>query len=104
MPLSTALNGTNSQLRHARDQLRERGLADAGRPPQDDAKCSSIPLDLPAQRFARPEDMLLPDEILESARAACAPPADACRSVAAGPGGVMSNRLIGCSVLLRRAS
>ena len=39
---------------------------------------SSIALDLPAQRLARAEDMLLPDEILQALAAACARPADAC--------------------------
>ena len=67
MPLSTALNGMNSHLRDARDQLGERRLADAGRPPQDDRR-QFVALDLPPQRLARPEHVLLPDVVLQALR------------------------------------
>ena len=59
--------GQKLALRHARDDARERGLADTRRSPKDD-RSQLIALDLGAQRFARPENMFLAGEIVQRFR------------------------------------
>ena len=56
------------RLRHVRDDARQRRLAGARRTPEDD-RLQQIALDRFAQRFARREQLLLSDELLERARA-----------------------------------
>jgi hypothetical protein len=58
MPLSTALNGMNSP-RQPRNQPASAGLAHARRSPQDH-RAQLVALDLPAQRLAGPQNVLLP--------------------------------------------
>jgi len=62
----------------AGDELGQRRLAGAGRSPEDD-RGEFIALDLAAQRLLRPENMLLPDEVLEALPGAYAQPGGACR-------------------------
>ena len=52
---------------HARDDLGQRGFADAGRSPEDE-RAGIVALDLHAQRLAGRENVLLPDEFVERAR------------------------------------
>ena len=59
MPASTALNGTKCALRRVGDDARERRLAGAGRPPQDD-RLQQVALDRRAQRPSRPEERSWP--------------------------------------------
>ena len=73
MPLKTALKGMKSHCVMRATSLRQRGLAYAGRSPQDE-RTEFVALDLLAQRLAGPEDVLLPDDNRPGARAACAPP------------------------------
>ena len=47
--------------------LRERGLSDARRPPQDN-RTELIALDLHPQRLARPQNVLLADKFLQRLR------------------------------------
>ena len=54
-------------VRQARNDARQRGLADAGRSPEDDG-AELVALDLDAQRLARAEDVLLADELIERRR------------------------------------
>ena len=54
-------------VRHARDDLGQRRLADTGRPPEDE-RAGIVALDLHAQRLARSEDVLLPNKLVERAR------------------------------------
>ena len=54
-------------LGHARDDLRQRGLAGAGRPPEDE-RADVVALDLGAQRLARADQVLLADVFIERAR------------------------------------
>ena len=68
MPASTAESDTNSRIRAVRDQARERGLAGAGRPPQDH-RVRPAGLERPAQRRAGTEQVRLPDELVEGLRA-----------------------------------
>ena len=56
--------GKKLALRHARDDARQRGLADARRSPENERR-QLIALDLRAQRLARAEDVLLPGEVVE---------------------------------------
>src|SRR5262249_46330269 len=51
----------------ARDELGERGFADAGRPPQDDGR-QLVALDLAPQRLPGSKYVLLPDVVLEPLR------------------------------------
>jgi len=51
------------------DDHRQRGLACARRPPQDDRREQPVGLDGAPQQFALPQDVLLPDELLQPARA-----------------------------------
>src|SRR5207248_2581852 len=53
--------------RHLRDDVSERRLAGAGWAGQDDRR-QPVGLDGAAQKFARPKDVLLPDEFVERAR------------------------------------
>ena len=106
MPLSTALKGMNSQRVIARDQLGQRGLADARRSPEND-RGQLVALDLAAQRLAGAEDVLLADEIFQ----ALGPHALGQRTLAVvgadrgiGLGRVESNRLTRAALLCRRAS
>ena len=46
--------------------LRQSGLAHSGRPPEDQ-RASIVALDLNAQRLARPENVVLPDELVQCA-------------------------------------
>src|SRR6185369_1926396 len=54
-------------LGKARDDLRQRGFAGAGRPPEDEG-ANIVALNLRAQRLAGADKMLLPDEFIERAR------------------------------------
>ena len=51
------------------DHHRQGGLARAGRPPQDDGREQPVGFDGAAQQLARPEDILLPDVLVQRARA-----------------------------------
>ncbi len=53
---------------HAGDDLGQRGLADAGRAPEDE-RAGVVALDLHAKGFAGAENVLLPDELVERAGA-----------------------------------
>ena len=55
------------RLGEARDDLRQRGLAGAGRPPEDE-RADIVALNLRAQRFARADQVLLADKFIERAR------------------------------------
>jgi len=47
-----------------RDDVRQGGLAGAGRPPQDDRR-ELVGLDGAAEQAPRPDDVLLPDEFIQ---------------------------------------
>ena len=68
IPASTAENSMNSRLGHVGDDLGERGLAGAGRPPEDQGT-GIVAFDLYAQRLARADQMFLADILVERARA-----------------------------------
>ena len=51
------------------DHLRQRGLAGSGRSPQDDGRKEAVGLDGAAQEFPGSDYMLLPDILLQGARA-----------------------------------
>ena len=68
MPASTALKATNSACGEIGDQARERRLAGAGRPPEDD-RLQEVALDRLAQRPARREQLVLAVDFVERARA-----------------------------------
>ena len=76
--------GDELALGDAGDQVGERGLADAGRSPQND-RGQFVALDLAAQRLAGAEDVLLADVVFEALRAhalgerAAGSPADSAR-------------------------
>src|SRR5262249_48213967 len=59
--------GDELAVSDACDQAGERGFADAGRTPKND-RAELVAFDLLAQRLARPEDVLLPDEAVEGLR------------------------------------
>ncbi len=59
--------GDEMRARMSGQQMRERGFAAAGRPPQD-KRGYFIVFDRAAQRFPRPQDLFLPDELLQRAR------------------------------------
>ena len=56
------------RMRHLRDDVGKRSFASAGRTGQNDGR-QPVGLDGAAQKFARPKDVLLPDEFVERARA-----------------------------------
>ena len=51
------------------DHLGQRGLAGAGRAKEDDRRKQAVGFDRPPQQPPRPDDMLLPDELIQRARA-----------------------------------
>ena len=51
------------------DHHRQGGLARAWRSPQDDGGKQLVNLNRPAQQFARSQDVLLPDVLVQGARA-----------------------------------
>ena len=51
------------------DDHGQRGLAGTGRPPQDDGREKPVGFDGAAQELARPDDVLLADELVQRARA-----------------------------------
>ena len=55
------------RLGHARDDLRQRGLAGARRSPEDE-RANIVALDLRAQRLAGRDQMLLADKLIERPR------------------------------------
>ena len=57
-----------------RDQRGQRGLTGTGRPVEDHRRGTRA-VDQPAQRRARPQQMVLPDDLVEGSPAASAPPA-----------------------------
>ena len=59
-------------LGRARDEPGDRGLARAGRPPEDQRR-EPVRLDQHPQRLARAEQMLLADDLVERPRAAAGP-------------------------------
>ena len=103
MPLSTALKGTNSQRVTRAIRCASVVLPTPGGPHRMIER-QLVALDLRAQRFAGPEDVLLADVVFQPVRAACARPAAACCRRGAAAGGVVSNRLTARSILWRRAS
>ena len=62
----------------ARHQARDRGLAGSGRPPEDHRR-ESVGLDEHAERFARTEQVLLPDDVVE--RTGAEPRCERCPSL-----------------------
>ena len=68
MPASTALKAMNSACGEIGNQARERGLAGAGRAPEDD-RLQQVALDGFAQRPARADQLLLALDLVERARA-----------------------------------
>src|SRR5581483_4593980 len=56
------------RLGHVGDDLRQRGLAGSGRPPEDE-RARVIALDLDAQWLSWPDQMLLANVLVESSRA-----------------------------------
>ena len=67
MPASTALKATKCACGRLGDQARERGLAGAGRAPEDD-RLQQVALDGLAQRLPGRQQILLADELVERAR------------------------------------
>ena len=62
------VDGDEVAARGVGDDARQRGLAGAGRPVEDDG-AELVGLDRAAQQPARPDDVLLADELVERARA-----------------------------------
>ena len=57
----------NSALVMFGDDLRQRGLAGARRSPEDD-RAGIVALNRNAQRLARPDQVILPDKLIQRAR------------------------------------
>ena len=59
--------GDEPRLGHVRDDARERGLACAGWPPEDD-RLKQVAFDCLAQGLPAREDVILPDDLVQRAR------------------------------------
>ena len=103
MPLSTALNGMNSQLVTRAIELASVVLPTPGGP-QRMIEVSSSRSIWRRSGLPGPEDVLLPDVVFQALAGACARPADACRVAGCGFGRRGVEQAHARSVLWRRAS